>query len=1037
MKSEPLQAGQVLYPLQDTTLICVPKGKQHAEHQRVGFAGAGEGIVAKGTDVLDLGPMATLSHARAVFNRATSRQELVVMAQDDLRVIAADADGVLKVSTLPLVPPGFVRFGTRGGSSPAAQHPGETVGSFTPWYMDGDAVRAIGYDPLAPGKRVLALLAATGAGLAVQFWDLQASAKTAQVRLPEAVRGAPVAAELVRHGKATWLLVATVEEIDRNLRNPFRAHALKLHALDWTDVSPLARSGKADPVDAQQLTTLLLANNVPGPVDPEGMVFKGRWCHFDPTGLYAQPPARAQISATLARLRPGVADQQLVLAWASGAAGYKIGGMPQTQPTTWTCHVAVVGCGADGKPAVLAQADPDVGFNFAIPGAPIFRVVASDLRQAGVDQVVLGYPAYFGKMESTVALMLYSLDEPPDAAPVLRCDSKTVVAATAPAAPHGNGRWGEFHLYLAAGVFGGYKAVQIITTARDTREAQSQSIPVVCGFVPVHPTMGLPPYQPAPRDSRDHYHITHPCGEPALAQSCQTLATIDWETGGEPGLSSRSRSLRFFALPSDLTGQSVVLGAPTFTQVASAQQILAVIQAPPFDLEVSEDLPVVSFNVASDGSTGYSVSNSKTWLVSDDKHFGGQLGGFSLSSSIHDSHGKGLDELQDTTTTTSVHFQLHTAQHDFMMVHEIGFDVWRYPVLRATEKNPSQVEVLVVYPKDHKPRLNMVPCFLSEYGYRPNSEAGMLLSYCEFLPGSEGKLGFDAKRQLFDGSGGISVVHEKNGMTETFDASKMNSETVGKSFTLLNTVSDSASIALQTELFDFLPASMGLGLTHSESYSEHSVATTHVTHTEHFSLSITGGSVKDDIYSFKIVPYIYNHAVLGCLMVVWDVVLTGDNWRAGSSIEAKRRRFDDPDVRLIRVASDSSDAFASSRSRAISFAKHADGTVDIVVELFNNSVVAATEVVCEIYLGKPVPKRRTHADADADAAASDAGSLVPPDRLLGRLEVGEIGAVGRVETRLRGQQLAAASTVTVRVWSDQRPVETFGHIYWNMFGEPQ
>ena len=39
---------------------------------------------------------------------------------------------------------------------------------------------------------------------------------------------------------------------------------------------------------------------------------------------------------------------------------------------------------------------------------------------------------------------------------------------------------------------------------------------------------------------------------------------------------------RFFGFPSDVTGLSVVLGTPTLSQAIGAQQLLAIVQAPPF-----------------------------------------------------------------------------------------------------------------------------------------------------------------------------------------------------------------------------------------------------------------------------------------------------------------------------------------------------------------------------------------------------------------------------------------------------------------------
>jgi hypothetical protein len=97
-------------------------------------------------------------------------------------------------------------------------------------------------------------------------------------------------------------------------------------------------------------------------------------------------------------MRKGAADQQLALAWAD---------------TDSTCRVALVGWGADIKrkvthaddAAVLAAAPAEV--SFAPPERLNYTLAAADLMQEGVDQLVLGYSAKYGKTQGCAALMLF------------------------------------------------------------------------------------------------------------------------------------------------------------------------------------------------------------------------------------------------------------------------------------------------------------------------------------------------------------------------------------------------------------------------------------------------------------------------------------------------------------------------------------------------------------------------------------------------------------------------------------------------------
>ena len=241
----------------------------------------------------------------------------------------------------------------------------------------------------------------------------------------------------------------------------------------------------------------------------------------------------AVVGLATASLIAGTADQQAVLAYpdASGAL-----------------RIAVLGWKA-GTLVALASLGPDL--TFAPPDAPRFRVAAGDLVQAGVDQVVIGYPASYAGVAGCAALLLLELDNTGPGTPP-RLLSKYVVA-NAQKQP-----LASIDLHLAVGLFGAALPGDQHPSARQRAAADGAAagilgVLVVGGGATFSQVLKGEASILACLVTVDPVDKSFPVlgTAPGVPDLLTTLETIDYASPG------------FFALPSDVTGRSVILGAPT------------------------------------------------------------------------------------------------------------------------------------------------------------------------------------------------------------------------------------------------------------------------------------------------------------------------------------------------------------------------------------------------------------------------------------------------------------------------------------------
>jgi hypothetical protein len=340
-----------------------------------------------------------------------------------------------------------------------------------------------------------------------------------------------------------------------------------------------------------------------------------------------------------------------------------------------------------------------------------------------------------------------------------------------------------------------------------------------------------------------------------------------------------------------------------------------------------------------------------------------------------------------------------------MLVSEIRYNIWRYPVIRGCANNPAGGEMLVIVPEDLTPSIDMVQT--DDYAYRPRAEVGMLLSYLNLEPE-----GYQRENELFTHKG-YDVVLGPDTASETFDMSESTTQTFSTHLNILHSESMHSGISASTELFDFLPASFSLNVGTNQSYSQSEVKSTHVNMHKGVTISVHSGTLGKDYgdYKYRVTPVIYQHDRLGCLMLTWQVD-TSAGW--------KTPKVTAPQPCLIRINPDSKGEIGQAFSRAISFVERPNGTMDIEVEIFNNGLSAARHVSCEFF---DVSSEFSH------GWPADIKPLMNQEHHLAKVDLdGELKPVERRKVTLGGHKFPDPVYIAVRLFMDSIP---FG-VYWGV-----
>lgn len=663
--------------------------------------------------------------------------------------------------------------------------------------------------------------------------------------------------------------------------------------------------------------------------------------------------ASAAVSYCATSLLATTSDQQLALTYADASG---------------SCQLALLSFDDKGTLTKLASVAPTL--SFASPERPTFRLAAGDLLVNGVDQLVIAYSATYGSVMGCAALLLYELTPGAQgAAPSLSlCSTYACANSGQPLA--------SIDLHVAAGMFGagGQLGVLLLGAGASASQLFEGSASVYSGLVPVDPaTKTFPPLTP---------------GTPGVPETLQTLAIIDGNAN------------RFFGFPSDVTGLSVVLGPPTLSQSIGKTQILAIIQAPPYEGAVTQNKPSLTFTQSDNSVVGYNVSSNKMWMFSQDTGVNIGILGQQLGETANKTWGNGFDKIDDNSTSTLVQVTTTITDNDMLVMYGTSYYVWTYPVFRKSKQATPDGTMAVIFPMTASPVQTFMPLNVKTFGYVQQTQNGSILSYLNAK-----RDGYTGDTDLFSMQN-FPVTEDTSGTTVVYDQTKMVSENISKTYMVHNSTNDSAHFSFSQNLFSYIPVSFGLNLGSGSNYSDTDVKTTMLSHTTALSITVSSGAVKDIGYEYQVMPYIYQHATMGCLMVNYDVQLLGQAWA---------KQFGLPSIMLMAPYASSQDPLLAAFSRSITFADKSDGTVDITVALFNASLKEATNVTCALFSGAP-----TIANS----------KLTPPDTTLGTQTVPTMSPTARTTVTLNAK-LTAGQQVTVQVYAGG--LTFLAKTYWGLY----
>lgn len=695
------------------------------------------------------------------------------------------------------------------------------------------------------------------------------------------------------------------------------------------------------------------------------------------------------VSLATATLVDGSPNQQIVVAYPSGD-GARIAVLD---------FADVDDAAPDEARGLVRLAEHSLDVEFARPERPVFRLATANLLRdaSDRDQIVVGYTGNYGETKGCACLTLIAYRASEKGSGGLVALSRYAAAVQDEDTPKDHQALASIDLHLAAGVFGadgelmsaegnlnGTFGVALFGAAASLGDLAQGRARLRTAIVPVNTKHGT--FPPLAADV------------PSVPSYLSEIGVIDAEAE------------RFFAIPSDLSGLSVTLGAPTLSMRSDAQQILAIIRAIPFqdDPAIRVGTPTITLSRTHDEINGYNVSSNRMWMTTDDAGGSLGIGSLNLTGNINKNYGEGFDRTQDHSTTHSVTITADIDKTDILLTYGKNYFVWSYPIFRKSAQGFPDGELTVVFPTTAQPVQGMPPANLFEYGYRPRSEVGNLISYLDVEPD-----GYDETLLLFDKTRVSSS--NNSGQSVTFDSSQINSDNTSRLFLVHNSANAGVHFNFSKTLFDFLPTSFGLNLSHGNSYSDTKVKTTMQSYTENMSITMNFGSVTSVEYDYEITPLIYQHKTMGCLMIDYQVALTGAGWK---------NYFKKPAPVLTALQPNNSvDPIHAAFSRSISFVPSTNGEVRISVEVANHSFNPARSIECTFYIGKP------HLAASTDGGSGDLRVTPPSSEPFHTVTVETIGPLDR-STVTAEHKLADGDVVTVTV---KERIAEEPSVYWAVY----
>lgn len=586
-----------------------------------------------------------------------------------------------------------------------------------------------------------------------------------------------------------------------------------------------------------------------------------------------------------------------------------------------TGYITVAHLDHDNKIQITTSA---IDTSFAKPSRFNFRLSAGPLwsqkdkegdAQSAVVPIVIGYCGIYGTVEGCACLLLLEYDS----------DQRKLIQKSNYAVDTQNlSSFAANDLHIGAGIFStagvgvwGVLVAGIGTSFEDLQEGISS-----VKFVMV--------------DLDQNNHIFPPLGKEPTKLAVQTVIKMKAETS-------------IFGFKCDLSGQSVNLGLPRFMERKGKTQILAIIQAPPFEAALFErDLPSITITSHTETSSNININSNKSWQKSKDFGLHLSIGPFSIGRTINTMYGHGFDKMKDSSFSTSLSFSRQCTGQDQMIVLYFDYYVWVYTTYQG---NTPVGEILVIFPQGPESNdVKYLECSDPDYGYIQKHEAGTLLSYVDSMEILK-DLGYSPETLLVEKQGFSVDANSNNNLN--YSKTNMISKSLSKTWSLHQSTNYSGNFNFSEDLFDFIPASFGLSISETDTYSDNEAKTTMVGYTQMIDIMISYPKINSEQDAFVVTPIIYQHKDMGCLMVAYQVETMSNHWQNYLPANPLKLMAVTP-LAILNDNPSKIDLLNSFKSHSISFIKRGN-QVEISVDIFNNSSIGIDKVVIDLYYGPGKP----------------------------------------------------------------------------------
>lgn len=554
------------------------------------------------------------------------------------------------------------------------------------------------------------------------------------------------------------------------------------------------------------------------------------------------------------------------------------------------------------------------------------KMDTGDLINAGTDQIFIAVPAVFDNVAGCAALFNFTLESGSQAATGYSL-SLTSTYVIANSVTTGSGKsattlmepFCSNGLEIAVGIFGevtsktgsGTMGVALVGIGSTASQLFKGEASVLSCIISVNPTSGYFP----PIDSK-----------PITPLTMTTLQTVS------------DQITKLVCTPSDLQGQSAVLGSPVMTEGIACEQVLAILHAPPFAKGITSE-QLLTFGESKNKSTGCSTTTTKTWTWTKDSGENLGIGSLNLSHNLVNTYGHDFSNTDDHTVTKDISYYTNMSKEDVMILYSLSYDIWTYPLYRKAVMANQDGHITVLFPQEASSKKTLTELNSDSFGYVPEFEPGKILSYNN---NTEQLNGYKEKNLIFTPNS--FPVNTNSSTQATFTISKMNENSKDNGLTLFTNTTDSADFAIHTNLFKYLPISFNMNLSQSHDYNYNKTKSTTVSFTNDISITVQFGQVTEENYDYQVTPYIYQHETLGCMVIDYTVTLTGLGWKnelVGAGLLMRKVYPFYQDGPMI-----------SSFTRDIVFTE-SDDNLTVTANVLNASYDSPFSATVAIYEGKP------------------------------------------------------------------------------------